>query len=65
MEQRVIQMFIDYEGATEKIFKAGMSEIRDRAKAAPAKSRSFQDSIFPASGKKFRSVSLKPPISSA
>ena len=42
-----------------------MSEIRDRAKAAPAKSRKFRDGIFPASGKKFRSVSLKPPVSSA
>ena len=42
-----------------------MSEIRDRAKAAPVKSRKFRDSIFPASGKKFRSVSLKPPVSSA
>jgi len=44
--------------------QAGMSEIRDRAKAAPAKSRNFRDGIFPASGKKYRSVSLKPPVSS-
>ena len=43
---------------------AGMSEIRDRANPAPAKSRNFRDGIFPASGKKFRSVSLKPPVSS-
>ena len=43
---------------------AGMSEIRDRANPAPAKSRNFRDGIFPASGKKYRSVSLKPPVSS-
>ncbi len=47
------------------LVEAGMSEIRDRAKAAPAKSKNFRDSIFPASGKKFRSVSLKLPVSSA
>ena len=42
-----------------------MSEIQDGAKAAPAKSRNFWDGIFPASGKKFRSVSFKLPVSSA
>jgi hypothetical protein len=45
--------------------ESGMSKIRDRAKAAPAKSQNFQDNGLPVSGKKFRSVSLKPPISSA
>ena len=29
---------------------SGMSEIRDRAQAAPAKSRKFRDGIFPVSG---------------
>ncbi len=33
-----------------QIFIPGMSEIRDRAQAAPAKSRKFRDGIFPVSG---------------
>ena len=38
--------------------KAGMSEIRDRAKAAPVKSRNFRDNGLPVSGKKFRSSNV-------
>jgi hypothetical protein len=43
-------------------FTAGMSEIRDKAKTAPAKSRTFRDTGFPVSGKKFRLVLFKPPV---
>ncbi len=41
-----------------------MSKIRDRAKTAPAKSRTFRDTGFPVSGKKFRLVPFKLPVSS-
>jgi hypothetical protein len=44
--------------------KPGMSEIRDRAQAAPVKSQTFRDTDFPVSGKKFRLVLFKPPVSS-
>ena len=44
--------------------EAGMSEIRDRAKTAPVKSRTFRDTGFPVSGKKFRLVPFKLPVSS-
>ena len=32
------------------VFDTGMSEIRDRAQAAPAKSRKFRDNGLPVSG---------------
>ena len=35
-----------------------MSEIRDRAQAAPVKSRNFRDNGLPVSGKKFRSSNV-------
>jgi hypothetical protein len=41
-----------------------MSEIRDRAKTAPVESRKFRDTGFQVSGKKFRLVSFKLPVSS-
>jgi hypothetical protein len=44
--------------------QSGMSEIRDRAKTAPVKSQKFLDTGFPVSGKKFRLVPLKLPVSS-
>jgi hypothetical protein len=37
---------------------SGMSEIRDRAQAAPVKSRNFRDNGLPVSGKKFRSSNV-------
>jgi hypothetical protein len=42
-----------------------MSEIRDRAKTAPVESQKFGDTGFPVSGKKFRLVPFKPPVSSS
>ncbi len=42
----------------ETVHISGMSEIRDRAKAAPAKSQNFRDTGLPASGKKFRSSNV-------
>ncbi len=33
-----------------QIFETGMSEIRDRAQAAPVKSRKFRDNGLPVSG---------------
>jgi hypothetical protein len=46
-------------------FFPGMSEIGDRAKTAPVKSRSFRDTGFPVSGKKFHLVPFKPLVSSS
>jgi hypothetical protein len=43
---------------------AGMSEIRDRAKTALAKSRTFRDTGFQVSRKKFCLVPFKLPVSS-
>ncbi len=61
---RVGQRVMERTNTHANVVHTGMSEIRDRAKTAPAKSRTFQDTGFPVSGEKFLLVPFKPLVSS-